>query len=439
MSFHLSKGLAAVLLLAVTACSDADPRTTQEKAEDYCVDQGGRVVALTLGDQSVLQCRVEETVQFDDGVSIYSHNYDLLAFYDGSHVALPMTEQHDAPLVEAPSANPTLRQKLHSRVVDILDNLDNTGYSHNRNDNFCLDPDIDSFPFDDGETDSYNLFLDCSGFVGYYALQGIVESLYDELEDNSTYSCSRPLAADFAHVFKSASNNFVEATQADIDSGNVCWGQIKHLENVKPGDIIVYAHEENFGDETKVCSDGRTITLAKCLKRNDDGVCTQRKNTGHVLFVHKAPYRSKHCKDDTFLGFGGCYDNATVASGMPGDYQWVVQVADSTTSPHSWDTRKAGENRSNYNGNPYHAWTKTYHGVSDLALCNDGEYHRDCSDHGGVDQPIVINTSHETNPTGVGVGYMYVNDGRDGFRTKYGSDTEAAQIYFGRPVKCDSL
>jgi len=440
MMRNIFNGLVLTVLFLLAGCSpDTDNPSTLQQAEYYCLEQNGTIIEIDLDDnESTTVCRYEEESQFDDGTSTFTHNCEIIAFYEGRCDELAVNDFENGELVQSTLEDETLGTSLHNRVVDIMNNLDNTGYAHNRNDNFSLDPDVDTFPFPDGVTSHYNLFLDCSGFVGYYVLQGIVKALYDDLESNSAYSCSRPLAADFADAFMDADNSFEEATEEDIDNGNVCWGQVKSLENAKPGDIIVYTHPDNFGSDTETCSDGRTIQLAECTKYDGDS-CASRKNTGHVLIVHKTPYKSQHCKDDTFLSFKGCYDNETVADIMPGDFQWVVHVADSTTSAHSSDSRNLGEDKSVYNNNYYHAWSKTYNGVSDLARCNDGSYHRDCTNHGGIAESIVINTTHETNPTGIGVGYIYVNDARDGFRSKYGSDIESADIYIGRPVKCDSL
>ena len=429
-------GLLAVLALAtLVACAGDDP-SEQEKARVYCLEQGG--VIINAGQT----CQYQEVAQFDDGVTTFTHNCELMAFYQGTCDQAAASDVLDFPLLpEPPSDDPTIRQKLYSRVDDILTHLDNTGYAHNRDNNFSLVPGIETFPFADGTVESYNLFLDCSGFVGYYVLQGIAKPLYTKVQETANYSCGRPLAADFADAFADASNSFTEATQTDVEGNNICWGQVKHLENAKRGDVIVYKHAENFGDETDSCKDGRTITLAKCTARDQDGNCTARKNTGHILYILEQPYRSKQCKDEKLLWDEGCYSSESIASSAPGEFQWVVKVADSTTVPHSRDSRAPGADKSNYASNLYHAWTKTYDGVSDLYRCCDGSYHRSCAPSGGTDCPekIVINTSYENNPTGIGAGYIYVNDARDGFRNKYGDDIEWADVYIGRPAKCDSL
>jgi|GEM_PF-1727461 len=430
-------GLLAVLVLSTLVACGGNQPSEQEKATAYCLEQGG---VITNAGQT---CQYQEVAQFDDGVTTFTHNCELMAFYQGTCDQVSSSDVCDfPPLQEPPNNDPTVRQKLYSRVDDILTHLDNTGYAHNRDNNFSLVPGIETFPFADGTFDSYNLFLDCSGFVGYYVLQSIAKPLYTKIQETAKYSCDRPLAADFAEAFATASNSFTEATQTDVENNNVCWGRVKHLGDAKPGDIIVYKHAENFGDETKTCKDGRTITLAKCTDRDKDDKCTSRKNTGHILYILEKPYPSKHCKDEKLLWDEGCYSSESLAAAAPGEFQWVVKVADSTTSLHTSDSRALGEDKSHYAGNLYHAWSKTYDGVSDLYRCCDGSYHRSCAPWlGGKDCPekIVINTLYEKNPTGIGAGGIYVNDAMDGFRSKYGSNIESADVYMGRPAKCDSL
>ena len=160
------------------------------------------------------------------------------------------------------------------------------------------------------------------------------------------------------------------------------------------------------------CTNGRIIYKAK--KDDDDN----SKNTGHVLFIHDLPYRSTEKKDCT------------------GTYQWVVEVADSTTSPHMFDSRKKGEDNSFYGPNYYHAWTKGDEGY--VQRCCDGSYHRDCTQHNtsqaGGD--IEIDTSGD-HATGIGVGKMYINDNMSGYRVNYSHKTEYAEVMIGRPVPCE--
>ena len=452
--------LGLYLSVIVGGCS-SENNSTLQKAREYCLAQNGVIIQSMEGTEL---CRYQEEVQYDDGISPFTHNCEIIAFYEGR--CDEGFVQEIVPTTQTLCDGSTLRTSLCNRVEDILLHLDNTGYAHDRNNNFSLVPDVDKFPFPDGVTDPYNLFLDCSGYVGYYVLQGIVPSLYTKLQEESKYSCGRPLAADFADVFMNASDNFIEATEDDKTNDNVCWGQVKHVENAKPGDIIVYKHSENFGSETEPCSDGRTITLAKCMKceykgtdcasagksadctdlgKTVDGctvVCTARKNTGHVLYVHGTPHRSTHCKDSapfSSLGNNGCYSDKLVAQGAPGSFQWVVPVNDSTTAPHSGDSRHSGEDKSVYKENLYHAWAKKYNNQIDLYRCSDGSYHRDCTLNGGNEnaKKIEINTVKESSPTGIGSGYFYVNDAREGFRTKYGADITQAEIFIGRPAKCD--
>lgn len=270
-------------------------------------------------------------------------------------------------------------------------------------------------------------------------LQGIAEPLYKKLprgyscgplveEEGVTDRPARPLAADFYDHFSTApAYNGEEATSVE----NACWSKVEKIKDALPGDVIVYLHQDNLDMKTKYCcykdgymykneiveeeSDckGKGGRITHKPKKYGDG---RSKNTGHVLFIHDRPYRSTEKKDDK------------------GDYQWVVEVADSTTSPHMFDSRKKGEGKSVYDSNSYHAWTKGNNGY--VQRCTEGQYHRVCTQHKSCPESnIKINTSGD-HATGIGVGRMYVNDDMDGYRVNYSHNTEKAKVVIGRPVPC---
>jgi hypothetical protein len=438
------------LLLMLASCGSNSPNGIRKDAIAFCKELNGSVIKLTEDSTTIEVCRYEEEAQFDDGITSFIHHCELIAFYEGrcdeageADYKNKLSENQADQLGLKSDKNG--RQQLYNRVRDILYHLDNTGYSHNRNNNFSLQPDPSEFPLPTTGTDPYNLFLDCSGFVGYYVLQDIAPNLYQNIP--LLHSCgSRPLAADFADLIENMPTDFEDATQEDIESGNVCFGKVDDIKNAKRGDILVYRHSDNISEESDTCKNGRVVHRAECV--TDE--CSARKNTGHILFIMNEPYESKHCKDSNILlpffpdPHPGCYNIPNFPG--PGHFQWVVKVADSTTSRHSKDGRHVGAGESYFDlkdkGNAYHAWTKFYtsdHKGYDVKRCNDGSFHRFCEKYGDVAEGIYINTSHRTHPTGVGVGYMYVNDEMDGFRTKYGSKIEHADVFIGRLAKCNPL
>ena len=177
-------------------------------------------------------------------------------------------------------------------------------------------------------------------------------------------------------------------------------------------------------------------------------------NTGHILFVHGTPILSDHCKANIFSC--GKHADATL-----GDWQYVVEVADSTTSQHMDDTRKENtiENgvsidESDYYGHKYHAWTAGADKV--LERCADGSYHRHCIFHGTVPvEGIELNTKYENHPTGIGAGKMYISPDRKSYRSTYTSTNVCSKkdlddcsnilgevvngeqiVFIGRPIHC---
>ncbi len=439
-SLIIGLGLVAALFLA--ACGgDGSELTDYQKACQYCMEQGGTVEPATDDNGNAIDiCKRQEMMTGDDGEQTATIECELQAFYEGRCDDSPGDDgAYEAPPLVGgcPTCPKTVREIFNDQVDDILLKLDNTGYSHRP---FSLDPNYTSLAQQTAAApiDDYDLFLDCSGFVGYYVIQGVAESLYKKIP--RCYSCgsleeeagvttpvARPLAADFYDLFK---NSPVYAGQEATADDDLCWSRVEHISDARPGDVIVYLHPDNLDLDTKyccykdgpvyktkevadesACSEGRIIYKAKKDSRG------RTKNTGHVLFVHDYPYRSTEKKDNS------------------GVYQWVVEVADSTTSPHMFDSRKKGEGNSVYGPNYYHAWSRGDDGY--VQKCADGSYHRDCSAHGTgqTGGNIEINTSHDY-ATGIGVGRMYVNDDMSGYRTSYSHATDDAEVVIGRPVPC---
>jgi len=398
------------------------------QGREKCLADGGRVVIESYPDKSRTElCMTQESQTFDDGQKQVTHLCPLVNYLDGTCDANeaegwlpPFPPPHPTP-------NNTVAVYFHDKVTDIMGKIKNTGYAHNKNNNFSLVPDYTEITQPQTE---YNLFLDCSGFVGYYVIQGLAPKLYKDATP-SNYACqNRPLAADFADLLAKApqvDKDHPAATKDDIDSGNVCWGQVKHVKDIAPGDVIVYKHPENIGTTKKKC----------CNDERD--VYEVTGNTGHILFAHSTAAESNRCKENSF----SC---GVKQSLIPGKWQWFVHVADSTTSPHTADTRKKGINKSNYGGNYYTAWEKgsTEGGV--VERCKDGSYQRSCqaTDSSAVES-IEINTRHATHPTGIGVGVMYIGPDLQSYRSSYTTDTyqyknksgDIEQVVFiGRPIKC---
>jgi len=323
-----------------------------------------------------------------------------------------------------------------------MENIYNTGYAHNADNNFSLIPDYTELQTTVPGTTEFNLFLDCSGFVGYYVIQGLADMLYQDASPSNYYCQDRPLAADFADLIGNAPEvdaAHPAATMEDLIAGEVCWGQVKHVQNIRHGDVIVYKHPQHIGKKSDTpCHDGRFVYEVTG-------------NTGHILFAHGTPVLSNHCKANVL----SCGEHADFTFG---DWQYVVEVADSTTSQHTDDTRKVnaeiGVDESDYHGHKYHAWTAGADKV--LERCADGSYHRHCILYGTVPvEGIEINTIHEDHPTGIGVGKMYISQDRKSFRSSYTSVNTCSKeklidcadfkgevvngdeiVFIGRPIHC---
>lgn len=391
--------VSGLFLLFITGCGNDEP-TEREKAYQACIDNGGEViVALNSDNETVEMCRYTESYTFDDGTQDFTFECELLSYYRGTCEDM-QDEAFDSPpeVEECPACKKTVGQVFDGQVTDILMKLDNTGYTHKP---LTLLPDYNEFlTTDNTSIESYNLFLDCSGFVAYYVIQGVAPKLYGDF--TTCYGASRPLAADIFDVINSAaaySNN--GAYWSDVENDNVCWGRIDHIADALPGDVLVYKHEEN-------------ISGSGCDNYTISG------NTGHVLFVRSIPQKSD------------VYDN-----------EWVVKVADSTTMPHSNDSRKIDDHtvweESQYNTNTYTAWSHGDTGTVEQCLDSDNKtvFHRSCSEFGDrFVKKIDIDTIHDYSPTGIGEGYMYVSDNMKHYRNKKSQSPSDATVIVGRAVKC---
>jgi hypothetical protein len=401
-----------------------------EPGRAKCLATGGRVITESYPDGTSAQlCLTEVIHTMDDGGQVIAHRCPLEKFYDDTCDADAVQDKADAP--STPQAADTVSASFHEKVREIMATVKNTGYAHNKNGNFSLVPDYKEIWKPQTE---YNLFLDCSGFVGYYVIQGLAPRLY-QVATPSQYACQdRPLAADFADLLKKApevGDDHPAALKSDftspVVSDNICWGQVKHIRNARPGDVIVYKHPENVLSTKKSCDNG---------KREVHEV---KGNTGHILFVHGVPAESNRCKENPF----SCGIKQKV---LPGEWQWVVAVADSTTAPHMADSRRAGINQSDYKGHSYTAWEKGSTKGCVIERCKDGSYHRSCfANKSSAVEFVVINTVHPENATGIGVGKMYIGPDLKSYRSSFTADSyhhknkngETEQVVFiGRPIKC---
>jgi len=339
----------------------------------------------------------------------------------------------DYPTADADSVTTSKTAKrVHKTVLQILNNLENTGYSHRP---FFAQPDFRRLA--DAPSDQrFNLFLDCSGFVGYYVLQGVAKANFNQLPRG--FSCgadARPLAADFVDLARL------------LPKTSTCWSVVDDLSKVAPGDVIAYLHEENIDPALYCCSDasGKTRRIGSApectapervirkTRRYSNG---RRMNTGHVLFAIGKPYQNEDDKRRK---------------------EWVVPVADSTTSPHMSDSRSKGHRNSRYgkDGNRYTAWDRRKMTCLDAAQpqrqysCVFGEVER-CQGKGGdVSYEYQCRQSEQklgsvsldsvtvNSPTGVGAGLIYIRDDMRGFRNSDGGSLKHATVVVLRPLDCD--
>jgi len=436
---------ALLIMLTMSGCDDNNKTLSEyEKAVQYCMEENGTIVKSDTGDATF--CQHSIAYDYDDGVENYRVRCELNDFYNGICEQIENEEDVGAPIFSSlPEHSMTVRDAMHSQVLQVLKKLDNTGYVHHSKEEgpFVLLPNYTELLKKDNENhivpnhdiDSYNLFLDCSGFVGYYILQGIAKHLYSEVgrcyHTEGHNPPSRPLAADFADTFAKAKHvgdaDVKEATLMDLENNasSVIWGRVMHIKDAKPGDIIVYKHTENITHNGK-CNN---ITHG---------------NTGHILFIMETPTKStKYVKDN----------------------EWLVRVADSTTAPHSHDSRFSNTNKgtitkhhniinkSQYKSNVYTAWTLRYkkddvywNGLiphkykSDdwMEQCDTEDkniFHRRCeSFNEDTLQKILVQTSHKQSSTGIGIGYIYISNDMKHYRVKNNTTLKKAEVYIGRPV-----
>lgn len=409
--------LSILVLVFFNACSE---KTDNEyvKASSYCVQNEG-IVTVSEDDGSEL-CQIQEQIDYDDGVDTYSVSCDLYDFYQNQGCLDDITNENLSADLSISDENITLSQAFYKEASEILNKLNHTGYTHRVHGPFVLHPNYTSLTYlnENNQTDlnstieNYNLFLDCSGFVGYYLIQGVAKELYEDVR--TCYHSTRPLAADFADAFLSAQHNVSDANVTDAllsdldnNSSNIMWGRVLNIADAKAGDILVYKHTENI------------------TKHGDCNYSTGGKNTGHIMLIIQTPklstYYTKH-------------------------NEYLVKVADSTTAPHFKDSRlypiKDGEtiyNKSKYgDSNTYTAWTKR-NKDDYLELCKgDGNntFHRRCSDYSlERELQIIPQTGKIDSSTGIGSGYIYISKDMDHYRVKKYAEWKQAEVYIGRAIK----
>lgn len=430
------------VLLVIGGCGNGNTTlSTYKKAVQHCIEDNGTLIKSDTSDESF--CQYASTYDYDDGSYNYTFTCELFEFYQGTCDRIEEEEELSPPLEgSTPSFNMTVRDAFHSQVLQVLKKLDNTGYTHHskKEGPFILQPSYtelltkneDNHIIPNYSIDTYNLFLDCSGFVGYYMVQGIAKHLYDEVDkcyhSKGHNPPNRPLAADFADAFKKAkdigSAGVREATLRDLENNasSVKWGRVMDIKDAKPGDIIVYKHTEN-------------------IVHNGECDNTTYGNTGHILFIMKTPQESTKYKD-----------------------AHLVEVADSTTAPHSNDSRFSNKNngtitkhhniinKSKYDFNEYTSWTLRYkkgdwywnpfpHKYKHddwMEHCDTADkdiFHRRCDSFNEEQLTrILLQTSHKQSSTGIGIGTIYIYDDMNYYRVKNGAKKVEAEVYIGRPI-----
>ena len=316
----------------------------------------------------------------------------------------------------------TYNHKTILFLNQILHHLKNTGYSNRP---FYLEPkphgNID-------KNTKFNLFVDCSGFVGYYVLQILYPKLYKKLPRN--YSCgplkpeksvltpvARPLAADFVDYFKSLHLKATRKNSTADKNKDKCWARVYTLKDALPGDILAYTHERNIDKGKKYCckkvkyKNHFYYKMSKMTPKNQ--TCsngqviykTKIKNsrhlsTGHVAFIANIPKLDKN-----------------------GEYR--LKIIDATNVLHDNDSRKES-------GYGYKSWK--YEAVN---LCKDLVFAKSCKKHKGVKKRIKIRLSHFKNPTGVGEGTVYIKKDLKSIRVNSSKKVTKANIVIGRIVNCN--
>jgi hypothetical protein len=441
----MKKFLFSLLIIMITfiisACNNDNENSN---AYNFCIENNGTIITSKSGET---ECQYPVIFGYDDGNQVYTAVCEIETFYKNPSSCDDLQDEGldtTPPLMLLPhdsTAPIKLREAFHIQIKHILEHLDHTGYTHRNHGPFVLYPDSSKLINKDNnltvlnlDIETFNLFLDCSGFVGYYIVQGIASHLYHEV--NTCYHSSRPLAADFADTFEAAEYNTTNdnvrdalLSDLDINASSVIWGRVPHIKDALPGDIIVYKHPEN-------------ITYnGEC-----NNTVLKGKNTGHVLFIMEKPQLSTKYKNE-----------------------WLVRVADSTTAPHSADSRysnaiggtvKSGSiiyNKSLYDSNNYTAWTLRFKkgdidsrstisgGVTKIHLEDDWVekcfsedeqiFHRRCDNYGEtLEFKIRPQTSHRNSSTGIGIGYIYISNDMSYYRVKRGIDKKQASIFIGRPI-----
>lgn len=166
---------------------------------------------------------------------------------------------------EAPS------DQIAEKLKDLISNLAETDYRHSI----------------EIEEEAGVVKTDCSG-LAVYLLQATSPEHYDliELSDNP-----RARAKDFYRFFSSLDED-QSGSAGNDEEGSKLWDSVNHMEEIKPGDIIVY----EFKDELKKA----------------------KGSTGHVMIAMSEAVKTES-----------------------GDY--AVRIADSTRKPHADDTRSERE------------------------------------------------------------------------------------------------
>lgn len=423
----LFSGLVSVLLFFNGCGEDKNEVQKLSPEVSYCNSRNG-VVVKDINNEDI--CKYIETYDYDEGEQNYTISCNLENFYNNQGCEDSEDEEfqdsqnnNGGLLLLGAKPNNSIGEVFHQSVKNILNNLDNTGYTHRNHGPFILHPNYTKLLITDenGKKElnstikSYNLFLDCSGFVGYYVLQGISPKLYNDI--GKCYTRSRSLAADFADTFENAKYtttdaNVTDASFSDLNNSSLQWGRVNKIEDAKAGDILVYKHKKNI------------IHNGEC-----NNTIKKHKNTGHVMFIMSEPVNSTKYKASM-----------------------LVKIADSTTAPHSHDSRKIKsikydffnnkyiytiDNISTYNENTYTAWSKR-NKKDYLELCydeNNDTFYRRCEDHGLEKQlQILPQTTKINSPTGIGAGSIYIYKDMMHYRVKKYADKEEATILIGRPI-----
>ncbi len=303
----------------------------------------------------------------------------------------------------------------------ILHHLKNTGYSNRP---FYLEPKPDSFI--DKNTE-FNLFVDCSGFVGYYVLQILYPKLYEKLP--RSYSCgplkpkkniltpvARPLAADFVDYFKSLHLKATRKNSIADKSKDKCWARVCTLKDALPGDILAYAHEINIDKEKKYCCKKVKYKNHFYFEMSKINAKNQICSNGRVIYKTKI-------KNSRYLSTGHVAFIASIPK-LDKNEEYRLKIIDATNMLHDNDSRKES-------GHEYKSWKSEA-----VNLCKDLVFAKSCKKHKGIKKRIKIRLSYFKNPTGVGEGTVYINKDLKSIRANSSKKVTKANIVIGRIVNC---